>query len=209
MNHTIWKTVSIGGSSLMEAKKALSDAGMHISSYAEDMLRKVDFQREKESVGLVRITVKELGFDSGATTEQIYAAAKEKGLELCPAETAIALRLAYGEQPKGEWLVVGMKTITGSDGLPRVFNVARHGVGLWLRSNWADPTDDWYPDDEFLFRFPQVFSSEPLSSLSSSEPLKLSNVDLPSLSNLEERKVVALERIASALEKPKPKTKRA
>jgi len=102
--------------------------------------------------------VKDLGFAQNPTTDELYAKAKELGLELCPAETGPHLRLKYEEvfkreQPMNEYLRVAMKQITGSGGNPRVFIVRRSGGGFWLGGDWAGPAGRWSLGDEFVFRF--------------------------------------------------------
>ena len=44
------------------------------------------------------------------------------------------------------------------NGNPNVFNVERNEDGLWLNNNWAKPTNDWNPSDEFVFRFRKYIS---------------------------------------------------
>jgi hypothetical protein len=41
---------------------------------------------------------------------------------------------------------------TDSDGNPNVFNVERNADGTWLNNNWANPTNEWNPDNGILFR---------------------------------------------------------
>lgn len=155
----IWKTLKINKKI---TKQDLEKAGINVSSYAADILEKVEFK--KETVDLVKITVNELGFKNYATTEQIYAKAKELGLELCPAAVGPALRLEYKDQPKGEWLFIGMETIADRSGDPRVFRLGRHVDGLWLRNHWANPTDQWNPGNEFVFRLRKSLGNSETSS---------------------------------------------
>ncbi|MDP2703696.1 MAG: hypothetical protein Q8P01_00460, partial [bacterium] len=74
------------------------------------------------------------------------------GLELCPADTGPNYRLKYQNQPLNEWIYMGMKQITGSDGCPDVFRLVRRDGGLWLNDRWAEPDDEWRPGREFVFR---------------------------------------------------------
>ena len=60
--------------------------------------------------------MEQLGFPNGATLKEIYAKAKDLGLELCPAEVGPLLRLNYPDQPNGEYLRIAMETINDSDG---------------------------------------------------------------------------------------------
>jgi len=47
--------------------------------------------------------------------------------------------LKYRNQPLNEWIYMGMKQITDSDGSPFVFELVRDDGGLWLDALWAGP----------------------------------------------------------------------
>ena len=147
--------ILIGGKEVKQLEKELEKAGMNISSYAKQKMKQKEFstQKKTEQVDLVRLTVKDLGFAQGATTDQIYQKAKELGLELCPAEVGPHYRLAYTNQPMNEWVTVAMKQISDPGGSPDVFHVNRDAGGVWLEDYWARPTDRWYPVAHFVFRF--------------------------------------------------------
>ena len=146
--------VEIGGKTVQQLEKEITDSGMQIESYAKSMLESKDFKtsKTKEVAHLIRLTVADLGFKGNATTDQIYKRAEELGLDLCPAEVGPHYRLQYADQPMDEGVYVGMKQIAGSGGDPSVFNVARDAAGTWLSSHWARPTREWHPDHPFLFR---------------------------------------------------------
>jgi hypothetical protein len=101
----------------------------------------------------VVLSVAELGFREGAKYSEIRARALELGLglELCPAEVGPALRLAYKDQPRGEWLIIAMNTISVSDGDLRVFRVGHDDGGLWLGGDYRRPGDFWRSDRRFVF----------------------------------------------------------
>jgi hypothetical protein len=147
-------------SELDKRKKSGGAGKIYVSDYAESMLKNKEFftQKNKEQAKFVRLKVSDLGFLSNATTDEIYKKAEELGLELCPPETGPRLRLDYEkifnrEQPRGEYNYIAMKQITDSGGDPGVFSVHRHVDGeQWLDNYWAKPTDEWYPDDRFVFR---------------------------------------------------------
>lgn len=148
-------SVEIGGMAKEDIEVILTQKNINLSSYARDLLHSPDFTvaRQPEQIDLVRLTVHDLGFPSGATTEQIYAKADELGLDLCPAEVGPHLRLGEDtEKQFGEYFFVGMKQITDSDGRPHVFCLDRGGHGPWLGALDAKPTDRWNPDDAFVFR---------------------------------------------------------
>jgi hypothetical protein len=133
---------------------------MYISDNARSMMNKPEFtaQEKAEQIDLVRFKVSDLGFPQGATTKDIYAKVAKLGLELCSSEVGPRLRLDYNkvfnrEQPKGDWFFVGMEPIGDSNSYPDVFYVNRSGDGKrWLLSHWAEPEDEWSPEDEFVFR---------------------------------------------------------
>jgi len=132
-----------------------------ISSYAKSRMNHQDFivslEKNPETIDLVRLKVRDLGFTENPTTDELYKRAEELGLELCPPETGPHLRLKYEEvfqreQPMYEYLLIAMKQITDSDGDLSVFSVNRNGGGFWLDISWTNPSDRWYLDDEFVFR---------------------------------------------------------
>lgn len=161
--YPILKTITIGGMTKAAYLQAFKKHDIQCSDYALSMIDRIEFQKEKEDIAIARMTVTDFDIGAYPTTDQIYACLKKKGLELLPAEAALAIRLAYREQPKHEWLRVGMKQIADSDGSPNVFLVGRNSDGLWLNDYWARPTSTWLPEDEFLFRLPQVVSSNSLT----------------------------------------------
>ncbi|MEK7097810.1 MAG: hypothetical protein AAB906_03110, partial [Patescibacteria group bacterium] len=112
------ESLEIGGKSAKELEKELKEKNIQISDYAKDILKSKDFTALKnpEEIKMVRLTVRDLGFKRGATTEEIYKRAKELGLELCPAEVGPNYRLKYQDQPLNEWIYIGMKQIADRDG---------------------------------------------------------------------------------------------
>jgi hypothetical protein len=145
--------LEIGGKDFNQLERELSANGMNVSQWAESMIRSRDFTTLSESQNLstVRLKVSDLGFTGYPKTDQIYAKAKELGLELCPAEAGPHLRLKYKDQPMNEWLYMGMKPITDSNGFPVVFELACYDDGFWLYYRWADPDRTWDPGSEFVF----------------------------------------------------------
>ena len=160
----VWKTIKLG-TGLKNAddfRKAIKDCGMEIGDWANDIIGKPEFavitkETEETEVDLVKITVAELGFKDGAQRDQIYGRAKELGLELCPSEVGPQLRLQYKDQPLGEWILIAMKPIRGSDGDLNVFNVEHNDSGLWLNSNYGNPGNFWNADNQWVFVRPRNF----------------------------------------------------
>ena len=148
----IWKTIRLGGfKTPAEIEKALEDGGFKMSDWAKQILEKTPLSGNPSEINLVRMTVADLGFESSATTEEIYARANELGLDLCPAEVGPQLRLQYPDQPVGEWLRVAMEPILDSVGDLDIFDLGYDGVGRWLRTSGGRPGGGWNPEDPFLF----------------------------------------------------------
>ncbi len=151
-----WKTLKLGTGlkTADDFRKALKASGFRIGDWANDVLGKPKFAVSgvEREVELVKVTVKELTGKDRATRAEIYRVAKEKGLELCPAEVGPQLRLQYQDQPYGEWLVIAMEPITDSVGNLEVFDV-RHGAGgRWLGGRFGGPELVWYSVLRFVFR---------------------------------------------------------
>lgn len=106
-----------------------------------------------ETIHLVRLTVNDMfGDGKNHTTAEIYKKAADLGLELCPPEVGPLYRIAYKDQPQGEYLHIAMEQITGSGGRPSVFSLVRGGRDVWLDGRWARPDAGWFPGPSFVFR---------------------------------------------------------
>lgn len=155
----IWKTIKLGTGlkTADDFRKKIKKSGMKIGDWANDILGKPAFTAatEKIEVDLVVISVGELGFKDGVKRENIYAQAKKLGLQLCLNEVGPQLRLQYKDQPNGEWLVIAMEPITGSDGFLGLFRVERDGNGQWLRSYYGNPDGVWPASGRFVFVLPR------------------------------------------------------
>lgn len=115
----VWRTITLGTfKDVKSLKKALKQRGFRTDFWADDyMLDRPVFSLASEEIelDLVRRTVAELGFEEGAELREIYASARERGLNICPAEVGPTLRYQYPDQPRGESLIVAMEPIAFSD----------------------------------------------------------------------------------------------
>ncbi len=155
----LWKTVRLGAhKTAADYSKAL-DAGRNRSvDWVINYLGQPAFQcaKQETDVDLTVVSVGELGFVQGALYSQVVERALAHGLELCPAETGPALRLAYEDQPRGERLIIATKpsTESGADLDLFVMEVSGGG-GLWLRGDCGPSDRYWEPDRRFVFVRPR------------------------------------------------------
>ncbi len=151
----IWKTLTLGTGPTTESfLTALKKEKYGVSNWAEDLIRPPAFTLcpTETTANLVRVTVAELGFPKGTIHKEIYARAKEIGFSFCPPEVGPTLRLAYIDQPKHGWLLIGMEPITRADGCPYVFCVGRRGGGSWLFVERGYPNFFSRGRDHWVFR---------------------------------------------------------
>lgn len=121
--------------------QALKEKSIQTSDWAKDIMSKAEFkisQKETKEI-LIILSVADLGFKDGAKIKDIFAKAKELGLELCPPETGPQLRLQYFDQPNGEYCLIGMEPIADSDGDPGLFSVYRGDGEPWLSASHGRP----------------------------------------------------------------------
>ena len=152
----VFKTIKLGTGlrTADDFSRALAENGYGVSDWAKDILGKPEFMvasREIE-VDLVVLTTAQLtGNSQGGTTAEVFAGAKRIGLDKCSAEVGPQLRLQYKDQPKVEWLLVGMDPIAGSHGYPDVFNVGHDVEDLWLSAYCGNPDSVWDADNRWVF----------------------------------------------------------
>lgn len=154
----VWKTIKLGVyKTADEYLKAMKSAGINLTKLDKDILSRAEFiyATEEIDVGLVILSVAELGFKGGAEYSDICDRALEMGLELCPAEVAPALRLAYTDQSLGEEFIVAMSAIANLDGVLTIFG-GEYGNGeLWLYDDYGTPDAFWDPGFRFVFVLPR------------------------------------------------------
>lgn len=121
-------------------------------------------ERARETVRIVERTVAEFGLTDGGTRTQIFAAAEEHGLGLCPVVTGPYLRLAWSAQADSSTSV--MSTGHSSEGalnvaspaldddveFPKGFYLRVVDGQLWLRGYRCDDLYVFSPDVRFAFR---------------------------------------------------------
>jgi hypothetical protein len=158
-----WKTVKLGlYKSADEYRAVIKSKNWHIGPLAETMLDEIDFEVAAESreVELVALTIADLGFTFNLQYEDCYDArytkifdrAMKLGLQPCPAEVGPNLRVAYIDQPYGEWIIVATKPNSKADS--GLFEVVHDG-DTWLYAHTADPEHTWLPHNKFVFARPR------------------------------------------------------
>jgi len=155
----VWKTIKIG-TGLVDAEQfctSIKNIGGKISNYVNNIMKKPEFTvaSKETEFDLVNVSGSELGFEENATRKDIYKRAFSLGLELCPAEAGPQLRLQYKDQPKGEWLLVGMEPIKDSDGVLHVFFVYHVVDDFWLGTYCGRPDGVWGPGCRWVFVRPR------------------------------------------------------
>ena len=128
----------------------MKEQDIYVYDGAKALMNSSDFVTSKnaENADLIKLTVKDLGFSNGATTDEIYQKAQDFGLELCPAEVGPQLRL---QSKIKEWTLIAMEQIL-RDGDPSVFRLDSDGGRLKLDYYDARPDERWYDSRRFVFR---------------------------------------------------------
>ncbi len=89
----------------------------------QEVIKLVPFSKEEVSLDLVCLSVLDLGFTQRVTTDDVLRRAEELGLELCPAEVGIQLRLDWWSLPK-DFIKVAMKPIGNGKGEHFLFSLS-------------------------------------------------------------------------------------
>jgi hypothetical protein len=138
-----WKRITLGTHKGVNAfRQALEDARMRVGDSADEILGRPAFpySKTKMDVDLVVLSVAELGFEDGwASLADVHRRAARLGFELCPPDVGPQLRLAYVDQPVGEFLQIAMAPVATYAGRPVALTVGNAGTGLLLIGGAADP----------------------------------------------------------------------
>ncbi len=130
----------------------LKTAGMPLWGEAEYLLKIMPMLKKQEQFEIIIIKIRDLGFTSNPTKDEVYKKAKELGLEICPPQIGPEYRLKYRDQIMNNWVFIGMEPIIDQGGYSRVFSVGHDGGDLVLDASWAVPSNRWNLDDHIAFR---------------------------------------------------------
>jgi len=151
----IWRTITLGTYSGVDAyRRALDSAGIKIGDAADEILGRPAFPYTtmKADVELVLLSAADLGVNSESSLANVYKRARQVGLELCPAEVGLQLRLDYRNQPLGESLHIAMQPIATYNGEPTILALANFAPsGLLLIG--SDGRSEFMVPSTFRFVF--------------------------------------------------------
>jgi len=152
------KELTIGGKSAEELEKEMREKGVEITKYASHMMHQKEFTtlEKPESVRLVRLSQKAMGFIEDANPQLLTERMYFLGLDFSPAEVGPQYRLDYMDQPLGERIHIWMRQILSTEDYHGVFEIGHNKNGLWINDGyWKDPEHPWFPGPEFVFRVPE------------------------------------------------------
>jgi hypothetical protein len=124
----IFITIDIGTYKDLETLyQALTGSGILVGNVALTLFDKMRLCKSRKSLDLVVVSVKELGFSSGASIEHILETGNNFGLDLCPAEVGPQLLLQCSDLPAGEELLIAMKPVSNREKDGCVFGCDYYG----------------------------------------------------------------------------------
>jgi hypothetical protein len=153
-----WKTVSLGTFATADGLLAtLEIAHITVGDLANEALHRPSFAmaRSKFDLEVVILSAAQLGVgEKGGLRSDILARSQRLGLDLCPPEAAVQLRLQYLDQPLGEFLDVAMGPIATYSGQLVSFSLGNGGAGLIL-IGYTMTADEIVPQSrKFVFARP-------------------------------------------------------
>jgi hypothetical protein len=148
----IRRTIELGSLTKAELLKTFAQHSIQMNEMGTRLFADAPCTPAEDSCHLetVELKVRDLGIPAGSTSAQIFQAASQLGLDLCPVDAGPYLRLQYLDQPEGHWITVASPKLREGD-YPNGFYLRRLPDGLWLRGYWAAPEHVWDADDHFIF----------------------------------------------------------
>lgn len=160
------RRVIAGGLARQQLLAMLRESGVELNAAAESLFRDDRFVPSNVAVEYetVELTVRDLGFETGATMPEIVGAAARLGLTACPIELAAHLRLAMTDQAEGHLgqpetkhtappgsITVISPALSDDDAVPKGFYLRVIKGVPWLRGYVSDATHVLQPNDHLVF----------------------------------------------------------
>lgn len=150
--------IKINNKTKEELLKDLKDKDVHISSYAQELIDKLDFSKPEKEVEYEIKTLKELGFAEGYVRTSEFmndGFLKKHNLELCPPELALYMIAS----DKNGYAYIAMEPISASDGVLSVFRVEHDDYDRWLGASRGRPGYRWDAGYRWVFVRPRKIVS--------------------------------------------------
>ncbi|MEK7498554.1 MAG: hypothetical protein AAB611_01690 [Patescibacteria group bacterium] len=107
-----WKTIWLGThKDIKSFRIAFMVAGTNVYKQVYSILSNIPLSKKKMRIGLVKVTVAELGLRGGANYKYIISRARELGLDYCPAEVGPQLILQHKHRPYYECFHIAMEPV--------------------------------------------------------------------------------------------------
>lgn len=159
--------VRVGGHPRHAVLRALREAGVQLNTHAETLLDHPVFDDPpSQTLRIVLRTVSQLGYPDGGVQSEIFAAATEQGLALCPLLAGPALRLTLldqanapdsvlsaGRAPTGA-IHVASAPASADVTYPKGFYLRVVDGQPWLRGYRCDDTYVWPADARLALALP-------------------------------------------------------
>lgn len=160
-------TLKLGGLDKAALLARLQAEGIALNAHAETLFASPLFQSAAllQSIRVCSLPVSALGLAQGGNWPQLIAAAAALGMQACPLEAAIALRLlpvvlppetadpltGSGRAPAGALTVISTPLSPDPD-FPRGLYLRDLDGVRWLRGYRCDDTHHWQPDAHLLWQ---------------------------------------------------------
>ncbi len=161
--------LSVGGASRADLRTALQSHGVLLNAHAETLLDHEAFDvREPVELTVVVRDLAELGLGDGGSLQEVFTAAREQGLSLCPPDTGPYLRLALRSQPNAPDSVlsagrspagaikVAAAPLSDDVEFPKGFYLRVVDGVRWLRGYRCDDEYRFAAGDRFAFTLPSL-----------------------------------------------------
>lgn len=151
------KSLEIGGKSNERLLYELQETGISFHDNTDDMLRNWKFKTtpKPRKVNAVILSAADLGFSEEASFLQILQRAQQLGLSLCPPDFGFYLRMQYRNQPRGEWLHVGMVPIKSPKKGSFVVELDNESGKLNVDASWEPAWEKWDIQTKLIFLLPE------------------------------------------------------
>lgn len=155
-------SLTIGGLSRTELLAALTADGVGLNESAEALLAQPEIECPVQTLELATARPVDLSLIDDAPLREVYAAAQEQGLELCPLATGPFLRLAHQEaastdsalrrqRPPEGALHIASEILDPSFDAPKGFYLRTVEGRRWLRGYRCDDEYVVPPETTYVF----------------------------------------------------------